>query len=633
MTDTPKTETRAFAAEAKQLLDLVIHALYSHKDVFLRELISNASDAIDRLRFEALTQPELLGVDEKPCIRLETDKKARTLTIHDDGIGMSREELVTNIGTIARSGTRELLQSLKAKGGTQSPELIGQFGVGFYSAFIAADKVTLTTRRAGESSATRWESDGAGEYTVSETERDTRGTSITLHLKAVDQEDGLEDFTDEWVLKRIVTAYSDFVTHPIYHHNVGSDPAKSKDEPLNSMKAIWTRPASEVSDSEYEEFYKHLSHDWQAPLRRITLAAEGTFEYRALVFVPSKAPFDMLYADAKTGLQLYVKRVRIEEHCEHLVPRYLRFLKGVVDAPDLTLNVSREMLQHDRRIAQIRKRLTKKVLESFEEMRDKEPALYLKFWNELGRALKEGVAVDAENRERLQSLLLFPSSHHESDLTSFQGYVERMKEGQTEIYYLTGPSRAVVEKSPHLESLRAQGYEVLYLVDPIDELVVENVDEVSGKKLRSAGKGDIKTGTEEEKKAAEEKREEKSRQHASLLELIQKKLEAQVKEVRLTSRLSSSPACLVGEESDLSPHMERLLRHTQGIPKQKRILELNPDHPILAKMQERFDKDRDDATLGEWSELLYGQAVLAEGSELEDPARFSKLVADLMMKV
>ncbi|HJX27865.1 MAG TPA: molecular chaperone HtpG [Thermoanaerobaculia bacterium] len=646
---TATVETLQFQAETKQLLDLMIHSLYSNKEIFLRELISNASDALDRLRFEALTRPELLEQDDKLEIRIDADREKRTITIHDNGIGMSREEVITNIGTIAKSGTRELVERIKKGESQQSlAELIGQFGVGFYSSFMAADRVELVTRRAGETEATRWESTGDGTYTVEPAERDRRGTSITLHLKPEDRENGMDEFSDRWVISRIVRRYSDFVGYPIVltaekdpeiedlakEKETGEKPKMPMEEKvLNSMKPIWTRPQSEVTQEEYKDFYRHISHDWTEPLKVISYKAEGRIEYQALLFVPTTAPYDLYYVASKPGLHLYVKRVQIMESCEDLLPRYLRFIKGVVDSPDLALNVSREMLQQDRHITLIRKGLTKKLLDTFEEMKQNDFDTYLKFWAEFGRAIKEGLSADYENKEKLLELLLFHSSHEPEKLTTLKDYVERMKEDQKEIFYLTGESREVVENSPHLEAFKEKGIEVLYMIDTVDELLVQSLNEYGGKKLKSVGKGTISLGNEEEKKQTEEALKEKEEEMKPLLELLQKKLDTWVKQVRLTNRLTASPVCLVGAEHDYSPQLERLLQKGKGGgPKQRRILELNPSHDILGRLRSRFDQDQSDPAIDDYAHLLFGYGLIAEGSELEDPVRFNKAMADLMTK-
>ena len=633
------TETFQFQTEVQQLLELIIHSLYSHKDIFLRELVSNASDATDRLRFEALTKPELLTDSAKLEIRLEVDQEARTLTIHDNGIGMSKKELIDNIGTIAKSGTRELSEKMKnakmkkiqkaQKGKEETSdvgELIGEFGVGFYSSFMVSKKVELVTRRAGQKTATRWESDGKGDYSIAKAERETSGTSITLHLEPVDEEQGLEDFTDEHVLSRIIRRYSDFIAYPILLR-VGD----GEDETLNSMKPIWERVASDVTDEEYGEFYKHISHDWRDPLERILQRAEGLIEYKALLFIPSAAAVDLYFVGHESGLRLYVKRVSIMEHCEELLPRYLRFMQGVVDSADLPLNVSREILQHDRQIRQIRKGLQKKVLDTFQKMKADDEENYLKFWTPFGRALKEGVTEDFENRDKLVDLLLFASSHDPEKLTSLADYVGRMKEGQDAIYYMTGESREVIESSPHLEAFRDKSVEVLYLTDAVDELLVQTLTEYKDKKLQSVGKGKVDLGTEEEKEVKKKELDEKAETFEALLERMKTSLSDHVKEVRLSSRLTSSPACLVGGEQDVSPRVEKWLRQQQGdAPAQKRILELNPDHPIVTGLKAKFDVQENTEAVPEYAELLYGYALLAEGSEIADPAEFARRFAALM---
>ncbi|MFL6262547.1 MAG: molecular chaperone HtpG [Thermoanaerobaculia bacterium] len=646
---TATVETLQFQAETRQLLDLMIHSLYSNKEIFLRELISNASDALDRLRFEALTSPELLAGDETLEIRLEADRKARTLTISDNGIGMSREEVIANIGTIAKSGTREMVERLKQGESKETiAEMIGQFGVGFYSSFMASDRVTLVTRRAGDTAATRWESTGDGTYTVEDGEKPGRGTTITLHLKPEDKDNGVDDFSDRWVISRIVRRYSDFVSYPIIlkaekdpeiedlakEKETGEKPEMPLEEKvLNSMKPIWTRPQSEVTEDEYKEFYRHISHDWTEPLKTIPYRAEGRIEYQALLFIPSQAPYDLYYVASKPGLQLYVKRIQIMEKCEDLLPHYLRFVRGVVDSPDLQLNVSREMLQQDRFITTIRKGLTKKVLDVLEDIKDKDSETYLKFWAEFGRAIKEGTSSDYENKEKLLELLVFPSSNDPEKLTTLREYVSRMKDGQNEIYYLTGESRSQVENSPHLEAFKDKGYEVLYLVDPVDELLTQSLHEYGGKRLKSAGKGTVSLGSEEEKKQTEEELKAKEEQMKPFLEALQKRLDEWVKQVRLTNRLTASPVCLVGAEHDYSPQLEKLLQKGKGGgPKQRRILELNPKHDILARMTERFEKDPNDPLLDDYAQLLFGYGLIAEGGELPDPVRFNRAVADLMMR-
>src|SRR5215475_1619506 len=644
----PKMKDYQFQAETKKLLDLMIHSLYTNKEIFLRELISNASDALDRLRFEALTDPTLLEENEKYEIRLDTDREARTLSISDTGIGMSRDEVMANIGTIARSGTDELRKGLEAAPTAQmAAELIGRFGVGFYSSFMVAAKVVLRTRKAGDTTATRWESTADGTYILSETERDRHGTTVTLYLKQADPEIGIEDFTDQWVLSRIVRKYSDFVTYPIIGKYIredggnggglarGSDPTiVIEDKILNSMKPIWSRPQSEVSESEYADFYRHISNDWNPPFKTVALKAEGMIEYQALLFIPAQAPYDLFYHGYQGGLRLYAKRVMVMENCADLLPGYLRFIKGVVDSADLPLNISRQMLQQDRHITQIRKWLAKKVLDLSAELFEKDYDNYLKFWGQFGRALKEGVSSDYENRERILSLLLFQSSADAEKLTTLKGYVERMKGGQEEIYYLTGESRGVVENSPHLEAFKEKGYEVLYLTEPVDELLVQSLWDYEGKKLKSAGKGALKLGdNQEEREKAQEELKKKEEEAADLFASMRDALDDRVKQVRLSNRLVASPACLVGAEMDYSPQLERLLQKGKGGgPKQRRILELNPDHEIFVKLRERFQQNKEDEAIEEYAELLLGYALLAEGSEIPEPTKFNRLVVGLMLK-
>ena len=640
-------ETYQFQAETTQLLDLMIHSLYTHKEIFLRELVSNASDALDRLRFEALTRPELIDSAEQLEIRLEVDREARTLTIHDNGIGMSREEVINNIGTIAKSGTRELRERLKEGASTETiDQLIGQFGVGFYSAFMVADQITLVTRRAGEESATKWESTGNGQYSVSDGERAGHGTSITLKLKPVDRENGIDDFTDNWVLSRVIKRYSDFVTYPIIFTDqrveTSSEETGEKVDPpaivvedkvLNSMKPLWNRPSTEVTESEYAEFYKQITHDVHDPLKTLALKAEGKLEYRALLFIPSQAERELFYHAAEYGLRLYAKGVSIMDRVSDLLPRYLRFVRGVVDSADLPLNISRQMLQQDQHMSLMRKWLTKKILEALHDLYSNDFQQYLKFWEQFGRALKEGLTSDFDNKDKLIDLTLFNSSHDPEKLTTLKEYVSRMPEHQSEIFYLTGESRATVENSPHLEGFKDKGYEVLYLIDPVDELVVQYITQYEGKRLQSAAKGVAHLGDAEEKERLEKEVKEKEEEAAELLQFLQKTLDEHVKQVRISGRLTSSPACLVGAEHDYSPQMERLLLMGKGAgAKQRRIMELNPKHEVFTRMQERFRKDKDDPLLVDSAELLLGYAMLAEGSELPEPVRFNRLLAEMMTR-
>jgi molecular chaperone HtpG len=630
-----------FQAETTQLLHLMIHSLYTQREIFLRELISNASDALDKLRFEALTNTELVPDGHKYEIRLKPDVANRTLTISDTGIGMSRQDLIDHIGTIARSGTQEMRKRMQESQSAEAfADLIGQFGVGFYSAFMVADKVTIITRRAGETTATQWESAGDGSYTLAEAEKASCGTDIILHLKKPDAENGIEDYTDRWKLSMIVHKYSDFIPYPIIYEGPPQEPGEPEDKEikietktLNSQKPLWTRRRAEVSDSDYNDFYKHIANDWTEPLKVLPLKAEGTFELEALLFIPAQAPHDLFYHGAEAGLKLYAKRVMVMEKCEEVLPRYLRFVKGVVDSSDLPLNISRQRLQQDRHITQIRKWLTKKLLEALAELKEKESEKYLKFWAQFGRAMKEGVSSDYENKDKILPLLLLESSHDPKELTTLGDYVGRMKPEQKEILYLTGESRKVIENSPHLESVRQKGYEVLYLSDPVDELMVQGLHEFQEHKLKSVTKGRFELGTDEEKKQAEEQIKQKEEEYKSFLEACQKKLDAYVKQIRVSSRLVDSPACLVTEEHEYSPHLERLLQKGKGGgPKQRRIMELNSNHPIIQKLHERFKANSDDATLGDSIELLFELALVAEGSEIADPVRLNRLTLDLLQK-
>jgi molecular chaperone HtpG len=604
---TTPVETLEFQSEARQLLQLMIHSVYSNKDTFLRELVSNASDALDKLRLAAYQDKDLDADTANLGIELSTDRVARTLTVRDNGIGMTREEVISLIGTIAKSGTAEFLRKLK-ESKQQQEDLIGQFGVGFYSSFMVADKVTLVTRRAGTTEGVRWESTGEGTYTVEPVEDARQGTAVTLHLKPEDTEDRLFDYTDKAVLTEIVKRYSDFITWPI----------RFEDETLNSMKALWAR--ADATEDEYTEFYKHVSHDWNGPLETVRLNAEGTFEYQALLFLPAKAPMDLFMRERKRGVQLYVKRVFIMDDCEALVPEYLRFVKGVVDAQDLSLNVSREILQQDRQIQLIRRRLVKKVLQTVKAL----PAeKYTTFWQEFGRAVKEGLLDDTENREAILEISSFDSTHSADEQTRLADYVERMQDGQEHIYYLTGESRQAVEHSPHLEALQAKGFEVLILTDPIDEMWVDAVPGFGGKQFQSIAKGQVDLAGEQDPEQQEE--------FAGLLTWLGESLGEHVKEVRLSSRLTTSPACIVGDTYDLTPTLEKMYRAMgQALPPIKRILELNPKHDLVVALRDAHAADKPDLT--DTAELLYGMALLAEGGDLSDPARFTKLLATRLAK-
>ncbi|HEX3257148.1 MAG TPA: molecular chaperone HtpG [Pseudonocardia sp.] len=608
------SETIEFQAEARQLLQLMIHSIYSTKDVFLRELISNASDALDKLRLAAFADKDLDVATDDLHITLETDTAERTLTVRDNGIGMSREEVVSLIGTIAKSGTAEMLAQLREARETDSvaaAELIGQFGVGFYATFMVADKVELVTRKVGSDAGVRWESRGEGTYTVEEAPDAPQGTAVTLHLKPEDTDDALHDYTNPATVRSIVKRYSDFITWPI----------RLGDETVNSRKALWARAQKDVSDEEYAEFYRHVSHDWREPLTTIRLAAEGTFEYQALLFLPSHAPMDLFLREGKRGVQLYVRRVFIMDDCDALVPEYLRFVKGVVDAADLSLNISREILQQDRQIQLIRKRLVKKVLSTVKTMLADEPEKYATFWTEMGRAVKEGLLSDHDNRDAILEICSFPSTHDEEQPTTLRDYLARMPEGQDAIYYGTGPSRSALANSPHLEAFRAKGYEVLLLTDPVDEVWVDAVPEFEGKSFVSVAKGEVDLGGADVDDAAKQG-------FAELLTWMGGALEEDVKEVRLSHRLTDSAACLVGEPGDLTPTLEKMYRAMgQEPPKVKRILELNPKHGLVEGLRTAHAARPDDAGLADTAHLLYGMALLAEGGELAEPAAFVALLS------
>jgi molecular chaperone HtpG len=617
-----QAERHEFQAEVRELLDLMIHSLYSHKDIFLRELISNASDALDKVRFEALSRPELAPVGEL-AITLEVDAGARTLAVHDNGIGMSRQEVIDNLGTIARSGTREFLRLVREARATAAPELIGQFGVGFYASFMVADRITVVTRRAGTDEATHWESAGDGTYTLGPAERPAAGTTVTLHLKPADEEDGLQDYTQPWVLKDIVKRYSDFVTYPI----------RLQGETLNSMKAIWARGREEVSEQEHREFYKHISHDWNDPLEHLSVHMEGGFEARALLYIPSKAPFDLHDRDGgRRGLSLYVKRVFIMDDWRDLLPPHLRFVRGVVSSDDLSLNVSREILQKDRQVQAIRKYLVRRLLTALKEMKEQRPEKYRTFWTEFGAVLKEGLLGLEEEQDKLLELVLAASTDGPA-LTSLGEYVGRMKAGQPALYYLAAPSRDAAERSPHLEAVRARGYEVLFFLDPIDELWLRLRREFEGKPLASVAQGTVDLGAGEEEKKPETAREETGERFKDLLLALRAVLQDEVKDVRLSERLTSSPACLVGEAGDLSPHLEELMRRSgREVPKVKRVLELNPSHPLLARLQAFHAAHPADERFRRYAEVLHGQAILAEGGTVPDPAAFSRRLAELLLE-
>jgi molecular chaperone HtpG len=635
---------RKFKTEVQQLLDLVIHSLYSNPDIFLRELISNASDAIDRARFEALSNKNIQEPEGSWKIKIHADKDGKTLTLSDNGVGMTSEELEVNIGTIASSGTRAFLDELSKGDAKNNLDLIGQFGVGFYSAFMVADKVSVCTRRAGsESTATRWESTGNGAYTLEDIEKDTFGTDIILHLKE-DQEKYLE----EWTIREIVTKFSDYVAFPIVMDITREVPVEKEgegdeastetvsevsEETLNSMKAIWTRAPSEVDKDDYVEFYKAQFKDYTEPAEIIHYRAEGTLEFNALLYIPTKAPYNMMYDREDHGVQLYVKRVFIMNNCQDLLPTYLRFMKGVVDSSDLPLNVSREILQEDLLVRKIRSNLVKRVLSTLKDMQEKEPDRYATFFREFGRVLKEGLHSDFENKEKLQDLLMFESSKTDAGAyTSLADYVNNMHPDQKAIYYISGESRATVESSPLLEAFQARKYEVLFLTDPVDEIVIPSVQTYREKPLEAVHKGEVDLDSEEEKEEKKEGREKTAEDFKDLTDLLQSQLDEDVKEVRISERLTDSACCLVADKQGMDPYMERMMAAMgNDVPKAKRILEINPGHQLLPVMRELAQKGEEDARLKDFANLLYEQALIAEGSPPKDPANVARLISELML--
>lgn len=618
-------ETIEFKAEVAEVLNLVIHSLYSHREVFLRELVSNASDAIDKRRFEALTKPAL-GDAAGYGIRIIPDKKRKVLTIRDNGIGMTREEVVKNIGTIAASGSKAFLEKIKesqnasAQGGV---ELIGQFGVGFYSAFMVADKVEVWTKSAAGGPAILWISEGKGGYTLEETEKEKAGTDIILHLKA-----DTEEFLEDWNIREVVQKYSDYVSHPI--HLEGE---KDKDEVLNKTTAIWRRPKSEIKSEEYEEFYKYISHDTQEPLAWTHHTIEGGLEFRLLLFIPQKAPMNLFHEEGHS-LRLHVKKMFVTEDLKELLPLYLRFVRGVVDSEDLPLNVSRETLQHNALIPKIRKQLVRKILELLEDLAKNQPEKYAAFWKEFGIALKEGVASDFENRDKVIELLRFPSSKTpEGETISLADYTARMKEGQKEIYYIAGANRAACERSPHMEAFRSRDVEVLYMVDVVDEWMISALGPYKDKKLQSVTRGDLDLSALGDEKAKKEIEKQQS-EFRPLADKFRAILQEQVKEVRVSSRLSESPACLVADEEGLDANMERILKAMRRpVDVSKRTFEINPVHPVIVNLKQLHEKKPDDVRLGPWVKLLYNQALLAEGSELANPSEMVQGISSLLQEV
>jgi len=630
MTIDAQKETRGFQTEAKQLLHLMIHSLYSNKEIFLRELISNASDAADKLRFEAVSNGDLYEGDADLKIRISFDKEAKTITISDNGIGMSRDEVIDNLGTIAKSGTAQFLQKMSGDQKKDS-QLIGQFGVGFYSAFIVADKVVVTTRRAGApaSEAVRWECTGEAEFTVETVEKATRGTQVELHLK----DDALE-FADGWRLRNVIKKYSDHIAIPVVMLKQQTDEDKKdviEDEVVNTATALWTRSRSDVTDEEYKEFYKHISHDYTEPLTWSHNRVEGNLDYTSMLFIPAKAPFDLYNRDASRGLKLYVQRTFIMDDAEQFLPLYLRFIKGVVDSNDLSLNVSREILQKDPNIDAMRSALTKRVLDMLSKMATGDAENYSKFWKEFGQVIKEGPAEDFTNREKIAKLLRFASTHVDSEeqSQSLDDYITRMKDGQEKIYYTIAENYNTAKSSPHLEVFRKKGIEVLLLNDRVDEWLMSHLFEYDGKSFQDVGKGQLDLGkldSEDEKKAQEKMAEEKK----PLLDRVKQVLEAEVSDVRITHRLTDSPACVVVGEQDMGAQMRRILEAAgQKLPDSKPAFELNPDHPLVIKLEAEDNADR----FSDLAHILFDQANLAEGAQLQNPAAYIQRLNKLLLEL
>ena len=631
MNEAATRETLGFQAEVKQLLHLMVHSLYGHKEIFLRELVSNGSDACDRLRFDAISDGTLLADDPDLKIRVSYDKPARTITVSDNGIGMSRQEVIEHIGTIAKSGTREFFQTLTSDR-AKDAQLIGQFGVGFYASFIVADRVTLTTRRAGLAAdeGVRWESAGEGDYTIESIRRETRGTDVTLHLRPEE-----DDLLSASALRAILRKYSDHITIPILMKKEQWDTTRrentvtEEDEQVNQASALWARPKSEITEEQYHEFYKHVAHDFEPPLAYSHSKVEGRQEYTQLLFIPQRAPYDLWDRDHRHGIKLYVRRVFIMDDAEQLMPAYLRFVRGVIDSNDLPLNVSREILQQSRDVETIRAASVKRILGLLDDLAEHHTDKYATFWKEFGRAFKEGAAEDGGNKDRIAKLLRFASTHGDSDEqnVSLPDYVARMKDGQEAIYYITADSWLAARNSPHLEVLRKIGVEVLLMYDRVDEWVVSVLTDFDGKSLRSVTRGDLDLG--KISPAAEIQEQEKQEDaYKDLLARMQEALADRASAVRVTHRLTDSPACLVSDEHGMSMNLERLLKASgQKVPTTKPILEINPRHPIVSRLKGESDAGR----FSNWSHILFDQATLAEGGQLEDPATFVKRLNELMM--
>ncbi len=626
MSDATTKETMQFETEVGQLLHLMIHSLYSNKEIFMRELISNASDACDKLRFAALADDKLMADDPDLRIEVEFDKDARTITVRDNGIGMNRDEVISNIGTIAKSGTAEFLKNLTGDQAKDS-HLIGQFGVGFYSSFIVADKVTLRTRKAGEpaDAAVQWESTGESGYSIEPITKETRGTEVILHLREDEDE-----FLDGWRLRSIIRKYSDHVPLPIRMRK--EDKPDGEWETVNKANALWTLPKNEISDEEYKEFYKHVAHDFEDPLAWTHNRVEGKYEYTSLLYIPSKAPFDLYEPKQSHGVKLYVQRVFIMEDNENLMPRYLRFIRGVLDSNDLPLNVSREILQSNRVIENMKSGSVKKILGLLESMAKNDPEKYATFWKEFGKVMKEGPVEDSSNREQVLKLLRYASTHNDSDAqtVSLEDYVSRMKEGQDKIYYITADSYNAAKNSPHLEVFKKKGIEVLLMFDRVDEWMMGFISEFDGKSFQSVAKGELDLSKIKTEESEEDKKKHKQEEKAAkkILKKLKKALDEKVEDVRLSERLTDSPSCIVLSEYDMALYMQQLMKQAgQEVPTSKPVLEINPSHPIIKRMEE----EKDDERFNGWAQLLLDQAILSEGGQLEDPAGFVHRMNDMML--
>lgn len=641
-------ETREFQAETKQLLDLMVHSIYTNREIFLRELISNASDAIDKIRFASLTNQDLLEGDANFEIFLMPDETNNTLTISDNGIGMTYEEVIENIGTIAKSGTKAFLEKLKEKEAAPDNELIGQFGVGFYSAFMVADKVTLLTRAPGQTKGIKWESTGDGTYSIEEIDKDKRGTTIILSLNEefLSAEHPDENFLSRYTIEKLIKKYSDYIRYPIKMNFIKEEKPKDADgkpledapatqtvevRTLNSMTPLWTKNKKDIIQEDYYQFYKNLFHDWEDPLEIIHSKAEGTVEYTTLLFIPSRAPFNFYHPDYSAGIQLYSKHVFIMDNCQDLLPEYLRFVRGLVDSPDFSLNISRELLQQSRQLKLIGKNLEKSVLKTLEHVLSKDRPKYEKFWQEFGKALKIGVYTDFQNRDKLKDLLLFPSSHAVDGLTSLDEYISRMPEKQNVIYYATGKDRASAERLPQMELLREKNIEVLYLLDPVDEFTVDALGEYKDKKFQSVSREDL--NLDDIDSEAKKNTEEILKENEELIKDIKKRLEGKIADVKISSRLKSSAVCLVSDDKGISLSMEQILSEmNNNMFKANRILELNPNHEVFNTLKNLHETAPESEAFNDYCDLLYAQALLIEGLLPDDPISFANKLANLMAR-